>query len=129
MNLSWLNMGMLGALEAGAISLLAGVLAYAVVHYLARRREDWTHAHGIAWAYLLALLVSAGPDIWHLVYMGVIPLESTVTIQRVLASIHDPDFLGVRVAFEVVGAMFGVMIGWLAMSGVLGRSGRTRRER
>ncbi len=123
MNLDWLNMGLPGVFEAGALSFLVGLILHALIRWLGRG-EGWTHAHEIAWSFLATVVLSAGADIWHLVYLGVVPMESPVTIQRVLANIHDPDYLGMRVVLEVIGAMAGVMVGWVAWT-MIPRRGKT----
>ena len=121
MNLSWLHTGMLGSLEAGLISLLVAFLFHGVAHAIGRR-VSWSEAGKIGRAYVAALIVSAGPDIWHLLYMGIVPLESVVTIQRMLERIYDPAWLGVRVVMEFIGAGFGVMAGWLVWTGAARRA-------
>ncbi|KGI78871.1 hypothetical protein [Oleiagrimonas soli] len=124
MNLRFLDMGMAGVLEAALIAFLAGVVAWLLVHALVGRRLGWSAGKQIGWAYLLTLLGACSVDLWNLLYMGIVPMQSPVTIQRVLADIHDPDFLGTRVVAEVATAGLGVMLGWLLTSGHLRR--RTR---
>jgi hypothetical protein len=113
MNLDILDMGMTGVWEAALIALLAGFVLYALLHGLIGRRAGWSPAREIGWAFLATLAIACGADIWNLVYMGIVPMESPVTIRRVLSGIHDPDYLGTRVVFEIVAASFGVMLGWL----------------
>lgn len=116
MNLGWLDTGMLGAIEAGLISMLVAVLVHGLA-YLIGRRVDWSPAGVIGRAFLVAWAISSGADVWHLAYLGIVPLESVVTIQRALAGIHDPAWLGVRVVIEFVGVSVGVMLGWLLWTG------------
>ncbi|MDA3912679.1 hypothetical protein [Oleiagrimonas sp.] len=113
MNLSFLGMGMVGVWEAALIALVAGLVLYGLLHALIGKRAEWTAAREIGWAFLATLVTACGADLWHLVYMGIVPMESPVTIQRILSGIHDPDYLGTRVVFEIVAASFGVMLGWL----------------
>lgn len=120
MNLSFLDMGMLGAFEAGGLALLIGFLAHGLWHAFGRR-EGWSHAKEIGWAYLTALVIGAGADLWHLLYLGIVPLDAVVSIQRSLAGIHDPDYLSERVFIEIVAAGLGVMLGWLVWTDVLRR--------
>ncbi|WP_058834787.1 hypothetical protein [Luteimonas abyssi] len=107
-----LHLGWLGALEAGAIALLIGLLVFAVFHALARRGR-WGAGHSIGWACLVAVAIGAGIDLWNLFYMGVARLESPVYARIVLQRIHDPDGLGARVVMEVLGALVGVALGWM----------------
>ncbi|HET6588361.1 MAG TPA: hypothetical protein VFG67_11410 [Oleiagrimonas sp.] len=116
MNLSFLPFGTLGVLFSALISLVAGVLLLGLVHVLGKR-QHWSHAAEIGWAWLATMVLTAGADTWHLLYLGIVPLESPVTIARVLAPIHDPDTLGVRVVCEFIGASAGVMLGWLLWTG------------
>jgi hypothetical protein len=116
MNFGFLHFGMAGALEAGAISLLVGVALHGLLHAIGRR-NDWSHASEIGWAFVATLLASASVDMWNLLYMGIVPLDSPVTVRRILSTIHDPDTLGVRVVCEIAGAALGVMLGWLLWTG------------
>ena len=107
-----LHLGWPGALEAGLIALVVGLLAYALFHAIGRRAR-WPEGHAIGWASLAAVALGAGIDIWHLFYMGVVKLESPVYARIVLSKIHDPDGLGLRVLMEVIGALVGVAAGWM----------------
>lgn len=120
MNLRFLDMGWAGAFEAGLIALLAGFVLYGLVH-LGGRAWGWSPAREVGWAFVFTLVIACGADSWHLVYMGIVPLESPVTIRRILERIHDPDYLGVRVVVEVIGASLGVVLGWLLLGGALRR--------
>jgi hypothetical protein len=123
MNLSWLHTGMLGSIEAGLLSMLVALLAHGAVH-LVGRRADWSAAGEIGRAFVIALVISAGEDSWNLFYLGIVKLESVVTIQRALEGIHDPAWLGVRVVLEFAGVAAGVMLGWLLWTGVARREWR-----
>ncbi len=116
MNLAFLPYGPWGVVLAALISFVAGVLVLGPVHAWGRRHH-WSHAAEIGWAWLATMLITASVDVWHLLYMGVVPMESPVTIARVLAPIHDPDTLGMRVVCEFIGASAGVMLGWLVWTG------------
>lgn len=107
-----LHLGWLGALEAGLIALVIGCIVYRVFHGLGARL-DWPPGHALGWSCLLAVAVGAGIDLWHLFYLGVMRLESPVYARIALQKIHDPDGLGARVLLEVVGALAGVVLGWL----------------
>lgn len=119
MNLDFLGMGMTGVWEAALIALLAGFVLYVALHGLIGRRAGWSPGREIAWAFLATLVVASSADFWNLLYMGIVPMQSPVTIRRVLSGIHDPDFLGMRVVFEVVASGFGVVLGWLLLGGHL----------
>lgn len=118
MNFGFLHLGIAGALEAGAISLLVGVVLHGLAHALGRRNGR-SHAGEIGWSFVATLLASASVDMWNLLYMGIVPLDSPVVIRRILSTIHDPDTLGVRVICEIAGAALGVMLGWLLWTGAL----------
>lgn len=122
MNLDFLPFGLWGVVLAGAISLVVGGLLFGAVHAWGCR-HGWLPAREIGWTWLVTMLVTASADIWHLFYMGIVPMQSPVVIQRVLSAIHDPDNLGVRVVCEFIGASAGVMLGWLLWTG----GGRKRR--
>lgn len=110
-----LHFGLLGSLEAGAIALLVGLLAYFVFHHLGRSLR-WTHGHALGWASGLSVAVSAGIDMWKLFYMGIVRMESPFYARLYLATIHDPNELGTRVVLEIIGALSGVALGWVAFS-------------
>lgn len=110
-----LHFGLLGALEAGAIALLIGLLVYAVWHWIAAR-AGLHHSHAIGWSCVMAVVIGAGIDGWHLFYLGVVKLESPVYARLALQKIHDPDSLGARVALEAIGAAVGVVLSRLAFS-------------
>ncbi|AER57522.1 hypothetical protein DSC_14390 [Pseudoxanthomonas spadix BD-a59] len=110
-----MHFGLLGALEAGAIALLIGLLVYAVWHWIAAR-AGLHHSHAIGWSCVMAVVIGAGIDGWHLFYLGVVKLESPVYARMALQKIHDPDSLGARVALEAIGAVVGVVLSRLAFS-------------
>jgi hypothetical protein len=108
-----LHTGWAGALEASAIAFLVGLLVYSLIHALARR-GTWAAGHAMGWSLVIACVVAAGIDTWHLFYLGVISMESNVYARLALAGIHDPERLGIRVVMELAGAIRGVLIamGW-----------------
>lgn len=110
-----LHLGFLGALEAGLIAMLVGVLAYALWHWL-MRAFGGSVAQTIGWAGVTAVAVAGGIDAWNLFYLGIMKLESPLYARLALQGIHDPGSLGARVVMEVVGAMVGVVIGWRLFS-------------
>ena len=115
-----LHLGFLGALEAGLIALLVGVLAYALWHWL-MRAFGGSVAQTIGWACLTAVVVAAGMDAWNLFYLGIMKLESPLYARLALQGIHDPGSLGARVVMEVTGALVGVVIGWRLFSDGFGK--------
>ena len=115
-----LHLGFLGALEAGLIAMLVGVLAYALWHWL-MRAFGGTVAQTVGWAGLTAVVVAAGIDAWNLFYLGIMKLESPLYARLALQGIHDPGSLGARVVMEVTGALAGVVIGWRLFSDGFGK--------
>lgn len=113
MNLALLPHGPAGVALAGLLAALVACLAHALVHFLLGRRQGWSAAREIGWAWLAGAVIGAGADAWHLLYLGIVPLESPVSIARVLSRIHDPDSLGMRVSVELIGVSAGVVLGWL----------------
>ena len=114
MNLT-LHTGLLGALEAGLIAFAIGVLVYALWARVCRR-AGLTVAHAVGWGAAIAVALAAGVDSWNLFYLGVARLESPLYARLALAGIHDPDFLGVRVLLQIVGALAGTVLGWWLFS-------------
>ncbi|HSX64358.1 MAG TPA: hypothetical protein VLF15_06485 [Pseudoxanthomonas sp.] len=106
-----LHLGFLGALEAGIISLLIGMLAYAGWHWLCRVL-GWSVGHAIGWACVTAVVISAGIDAWNMFHLGMMKLESPLYARIALHGIHDAGGLGARVVCEFVGALTGVVLGW-----------------
>ena len=111
-----LHLGFLGAMEAGLIALLAGILSYGLWRWL-MRRAGASVGHTIGWACVTAVVVAGGIDAWNLLYLGVMKLESPLYARLALQSIHDAESLGARVVCEVAGAMAGVAVGWQLFSG------------
>jgi hypothetical protein len=110
-----LHFGLLGTLEAAGIALLVGLLVYFLFHHIARALR-WTHGHALGWASGIAVVISAGIDMWKLFYMGIVRMESPFYARLYLATIHDPNELGSRVVLEIIGALSGVALGWLLFS-------------
>ena len=102
----------MASLEAGAISLAAGFVLYLLLHRLGRR-NGWSDARQIGWAYLLALILTARTDLWNLFYFNYARLQSLQLLQAKLAEVHDPDGIGTRVLCELIGATIGVFVAWL----------------
>ena len=108
-----LHLGWPGALAAGLIALAIGFVLFLVFHALSTRLA-WPPGHSIGWACLAAVAIGAGIDLWNLFYLGVVKLESPVYARIALSKIHDPDGLGARALMEVLGALTGVALGWMA---------------
>jgi len=115
---SWMGFGIIGALETGAIALVIGIVVFGLLH-LINRGNGWSDGKEIAIAFVLAVLLGAGQDIWDLFYFNMAPLQSLTLLKLKLAAVHDPDAIGLRVFFEFVGALIGVFIGWVMFSGGL----------
>lgn len=124
MNFAFFPYGPWGVLLDALVSLVGGFLAMGTWRWLGVR-NGWSRGHQLGWAWLVAVVVTAGADTWHLFYSNIIPMESTVIIRHVLATIHDPDTLGVRVVCEFASVSAGVVCGWL----VWGRWGGDRPAR
>ena len=56
----------------------------------------------------------AGIDLWHLLSLFFVNPGSPAYVQLALAGIHDPDGLGTRAMMEILGALGGVLVAWLA---------------
>jgi len=106
-----LHYGLLGALEAGVIALLVGLLCFLFWHWLSGKMR-WSTGHAIGWACVTAVVIGAGVDAWNMFYLGIARLESPLYARIALQGIHDPDGLGSRVVLEIAGALSGVVLGW-----------------
>lgn len=106
-----LHFGFLGALEAGLIAFVIGLLVYAAWQALCRAL-GWSIGHAIGWSCVFAVLIGAGVDSWNMFYLGMMKLESPLYARMALQAIHDPDSLGARVICELAGALSGVVMGW-----------------
>jgi len=113
---SWMGYGIVGGMEAGLISVLAGLLLFGVFHWLGRR-NGWGYGPQISWTFLLATLLTASGDLWDLFYFNYAPLQSLQLLQAQLALVHDPDNIGMRVLCELLGVVLGIYAGWALCSG------------
>lgn len=111
-----LHLGFLGAIEAGLIALLIGMLSYGLWSWLMRRTGAGV-GHAIGWACVTAAVVGGGIDAWNLFYLGIMKLESPLYARLALQGIHDAESLGARVVCEAAGALTGVAVGWQLFSG------------
>jgi len=118
---SWMGLGIVGGLQAGLISALAGLLLFGVFHWLGRRL-GWSEAPQIGWTFLLAMLLTAGGDLANLFYFNYASLQSLPLLRAKLADVHDPGSMGLRVVCEILGVVLGIYVGWL-----LSRHGGWRR--
>ncbi len=112
---SWMGYGLIGALEAGAIALAAGLVLFGLIH-LFGRTQGWSLGLEISWAYVLGMLLAGGGDLWNLFYFNYGRLQSLQLLRARLAEVHDPDSIGLRVLFEFIGVGVGVFLGWLLLS-------------
>lgn len=113
---SWMGYGLEGGLEAGAISAVVALLLYLVV-YAVGRRQGWSPLRMMSIAFLLSLLLTASGDIWDLFYFNFARMDSIQFLKVRLAQVHDPDNIGLRVFWELIGAMVGAGVGWLVRGG------------
>lgn len=111
---SWMGYGIVGGLEAGAISAVAGFLLYALFNWIGNR-NDWGHGLRTGWSSLMALLLTAGGDLWDMVYFNYGRVESIQFLKVKLAEVHDFDGLGTRVLFEFLGVGAGVFLSRLLL--------------
>ena len=117
-----LHFGLLGALEAGLIAFLVGVVVYALWAWVCRR-AGLRIGHAVGWGAAIGVAIGAGIDAWNLFYIGMVRLESPLYARLALAGIHDADHLGARVLLEVTGALAGTVLGWWLFSGRLASGG------
>jgi hypothetical protein len=115
---SWMGFGIVGGLQSGAIALVVGIVVYAIVRAIGKS-NGWSHGKELAIAFVLAALVSGAQDMWNLFYFNVVPQQSPTLLRLKLAAVHDPDAIGLRVLFDLLGALVGACIGWAAFSGGL----------
>jgi len=113
---SWMGYGMVGGLEAGAISGVIALVLYLIVHAFGRR-HGWSPLRQLSVAFLLAMLLTASGDIWDLFYFNYGQLQSIPLLKAKLAQVHDPDNIGLRVTCELIGGFVGAGIGWLVVGG------------
>ena len=113
---SWMGYGMVGGLEAGAITAAAALVLYLIVHAFGRR-QGWSPLRQFSIAFLLAILLTASGDIWDLFYFNYGQLQSIQLLKAKLALVHDPDNIGLRVTCELIGALVGAGIGWILLGG------------
>lgn len=113
---SWMGFGWTGALEAGAISLAAGIILLLLTR-LASRGAGWTDLRKLTVAFLIALLLSGGRDLGNLFYFSLANVQSIQLLSADLAEVHDPDGMGLRALAEVLGAALGTYLAWAATGG------------
>lgn len=113
---SWMGYGLVGGLEAGGISAAAALLVYLIV-YVMGRKHGWSPLRMIAIAFLVSLLLTATGDMWDLIYFNFASMNSLQYLKVRLAEVHDPDNIGLRVFWELLGALVGATVGWLLRGG------------
>jgi hypothetical protein len=113
---SWMGFGIIGALESGGIALLVGIVVYALLHAFVGKSSGWSDGKELSIAFLIAVALGGGQDMWDLLYFTMAPLQSLTLLQLKLAAVHDPDAIGLRVFFDIVGALIGACIGWAIFS-------------
>jgi hypothetical protein len=113
---SWMGFGLIGGLQAGAITLVIAFVVFGLI-YWPGRKQGWGLGAMLSWSFLLAMLLGGTADLWDLVYFNFAPLESMSLLQAKLAKVHDPDGIGTRVFSEFIGAVVGVYLGWAIFGG------------
>jgi len=111
-NQSWMGFGLIGGLEAGAISTLAAFVLYAVFHWLGRR-NGWSDGTQIGWTCLVAGVLTLSGDLWNLFYFNYGRLQSLDLLRAKLAEVHDPSAIGTRVLCEMLGVAVGIYLSWM----------------
>lgn len=111
---TWMEYGLAGALEAGAIAAAVGFGVFALLRWIGRR-NGWGVGMELSWSYVAAMALAGGQDLWNLFYFNYGRLQSVQLLRIKLAAVHDADNLGQRVLFEFLGAGIGVYLGWLAL--------------
>ncbi|MEO7073287.1 MAG: hypothetical protein ABI300_10135 [Rhodanobacter sp.] len=119
---SWMGFGVVGALQAAAVSVAVAMLASFAFHGIGRR-HGWGLGPPLAWSFLLALGLTASGDLADLFYFNFGRLQSLALLKAKLALVHDPDSIGMRALFEVAGVAVGVYLGWLVFHHWRRRSG------
>jgi hypothetical protein len=118
---SWMDFGVLGALESGGIALLVGIVVYLLLHAFVGKGNGWSDGKEISIAFVISVAIGGGEDMWNLLYFTMAPLQSLTLLQLKLAAVHDPDAIGLRVFFDIVGALIGACLGWAMFSGGMKR--------
>ena len=113
-NQSWMGFGLVGALQAAVVSAVVA-MRLSIAFHLIGRRHGWGLGPPLAWSFLLALLLTASGDLADLFYFNYARLQSLALLKAKLALVHDPDSMGLRALFEVVGVALGVYLGWLVL--------------
>jgi hypothetical protein len=113
---SWMGYGLVGGLEAGGISAVVALVLYLVVDAIGRR-QGWSPLKKIGVAFLVSLLLTASGDVWDLFYFNYGQVQSIQFLKAKLAEVHDPDNIGLRVFWEMVGAFVGATLGWIVRGG------------
>jgi len=111
---SWMGYGIVGGLEAGAISAVAGFLLYALFNWIGNRNA-WGHGLRTGWSSLIAFLLTASGDLWDMIYFNYGRVESIQFLKAKLAEVHDFDGVGTRVFFEFLGVGIGVFVARLLL--------------
>lgn len=113
---SWMGYGIVGGLQAGLVSALAGLLLFLVFHWLGRR-NGWGYGPQIGWSFLVSAVLTVSGDLWNLVYFSYGQVQSLQLLKVKLAQVHDPDSMGMRVLCEFIGVVVGIYVGWALSSG------------
>lgn len=117
---SWMGFGVVGGMQAGLISALAALLLFVVFHWLGQRNA-WGYGTQISWTALLAALLTASGDLWDLFYFNYARLQSLTLLRAKLGQVHDPDNIGLRVLWELLGIVLGIYAAWLLCHSRVGR--------
>jgi hypothetical protein len=110
---SWLGYGIVGALEIGAIALVVGFALYALLQAIKRNAS-----HGVlmGWSWLVSTALVGAVDFKDIFYFNFSRFQSIQLLRLQLAEVHDPDAIGLRCFFVMVGAIVGVGLAWAIFS-------------
>jgi hypothetical protein len=120
---SWMGYGTIGGLQAGMIAMIVGILVFGVFHAIGKR-QGWHYGAQFGWSYVVTVALAAGGDLRDLFYFNYGQLQSIQLLKVKLAEVHDPDNIGTRVFFDLVGAGVGLYLGWLLID-MVGRRWRS----
>lgn len=113
---SWMGYGIVGGIQAGLISAVAGLVLFVFFHWLGRR-NGWGYGPQIGWSFLLASVLTVSGDLWNLLYFNYGRVQSLQLLKVKLAEVHDPQSIGLRALCEVLGVVVGIYVGWALCSG------------
>ncbi|WP_426688208.1 hypothetical protein [Rhodanobacter ginsengiterrae] len=113
---SWMGYGIMGGVQAGLLSAVAGFVLFLLFHWLGKR-NGWSYGPQIGWSFLLATALTASGDLWNLFYFNYGRMQSLQLLKVKLAEVHDPGSIGLRALCELLGVALGIYVAWALCSG------------